>query len=264
MPAHSIFNGSLNVGGKSIGVRLYSAIEDQAVHFHLLDRKTGHRVKQHMVEANTGSEVPSGEIRKGYETDNGDVVFLEKKDIDSVHPDPSDDIEVISFLPCEAILHNWYERPYYVGPDGDTKSYFALAEAMRREGREGLARWVMRQKEYFGALRERDGYLVLIALHYAEEVVSAKDLPRPAGRDPDPREINMAEQLIAALEGEFKPSDYKDVYRERVMNFIEQKANGQRPKLAAVPKKKATRSLLEALEASLRSTGARGGGKAVA
>lgn len=80
----------------------------------------------------------------------------------------------------------------------------------------------MRRKEYFGSLRERDGYLVVVALRCAEQMVSARDLPRPAGRDPDPREIAMAEQLISVLESDFVAEDFHDDYRDRVMKFIEQ------------------------------------------
>jgi DNA end-binding protein Ku len=216
-----------------------------------------------MVNPNTGKEVAPDEIRKGFETESGEVIFLDAEEIASVQPKRSRDMKVSEFLPIGAIPHQWYERPYYVGPDGDNKLYFALAAALETQKREGLARWVMREKEYFGSLREWDGCLVLVTLRYAEEVISAVDLPKPGGRDPEPREVGMAEQLIAVLEDEFRPEDYHDEYRARVMKLIEQKAKGQKPKLAALPARKKPASLLDALAASLRSAKSTGG-KAVA
>jgi DNA end-binding protein Ku len=259
MAARSIWNGNLSVGSKTIPVHLYSAVQDRSIHFHLLDAQTKHRVKQHMVNPNSGKEVAADEVRKGFETESGEVIFLDKEEIASIQPKPSRDIDVSEFLPLGGIAHQWYERRYWLCPAEEDKSYFALAAALAKQEREGLARWVMRDKEYFGSLRERDGYLVLVTLRYAEEVVSARDLPRPAGREPDPREIGMAEQLIGVLADDFRPEDFRDEYRDRVMKLIEQKAKGQKPKLATIPKRKAPPSLLDALQASLRSTKSSGG-----
>ena len=153
----------------------------------------------------------------------------------------------------EAIDHRWYERAYFLGPDGDTKGYFAAAEALRRKKKEGVARWVMRNKEYVGALRNEDGYLMLITLRHADEIIDAGALPRPAGRALDPREIRMAEQLISALEERFDPAALHDDYRARVLELIESKAHGRKPKVAKFrPKKTDEETLGNALEASLR------------
>ena len=262
--ARSIWRGSLQVGGKSIPVQLFSAVEDRGIHFHLLESRNKQRVKQHMVSASSGKEVARDEIRKGFESESGEVVYLDPEEIASIQPGESRDIEVTQFLPVGAIAHQWYERPYFLGPADDIRPYFALAAALAKQEREGLARWVMRQKEYFGALREHEGYLALVTLRYAEEVISARDLPGAPGREPDAREIAMAEQLLSALEDEFRPEDYRDEYRDRVMHFIEQKAKGDKPKLAAVPKKpKEPASLLDALQASLKAA-KKPGGKRVA
>jgi DNA end-binding protein Ku len=145
----------------------------------------------------------------------------------------------------------------------DVSLYFALAKALQSKDREGVARWVMRDKQYIGALNVKDGYLVLVTLRHAEEVISAKELPKPSGRALDAKEIRMAEQLVAALEDEFRPEDYQDEYRERVMQFIEAKAKGRRPKLQSIRQKRAPSSLVDALSASLKQA-KRAGGRAVA
>lgn len=156
-------------------------------------------------------------------------------------------------MPPEKISQQWYERPYYLAPDGNEKAYFALAEALQNRNREGIAHWVMRNKAYVGALRPQDGYLVLVTLRNAQEVISAKDLPKPAGAEPSQKELSMAKHLVSMLEGEFNPADYTDEYRKRVMEFIERKAKGRAPRLKAVKSKRKTTSLDAMLAKSLEA-----------
>lgn len=253
MAARAIWKAVLNAGPATVPVKMYSAVEDRAVHFNLLDAASETRVKQHMVNPETGKEVAKEEIRKGYEVDRGRFVILDPEDLQSVEPEPSRDITIVSFVPPEKITHQWYERPYYLGPDGDDQAYFALAEALEKQNREGFAKWVMRKKHYTGALRAADGYLMLITLRRADEVLSARDLPRPGGRAPDAREIKMAEQLIEVLADDFRPEDFRDEYRDRVLHYIEQKAKGQKPRLVSITEKKPAASLTDVLEASLKA-----------
>jgi DNA end-binding protein Ku len=265
MAARAIWKGSLDLGPTELPVKLYSAVEDRAVHFHLLDKRTHSRVKQHMVNPSTGKEVRSDEIRKGYEIEPDTFVIVEDEDLEKVEPKPSTTIELTSFLPEGKVGHQYYDRPYYLGPDGNEKAYFALADALARRKREGLARWVMRKKEYVGALRSSDGYLLLITLRHAEEVLTAREIGAPSGKAPDAREIKMAEQLVAVLQDDFRTEDYADEYRERVMKHIEAKAKGRKPKLATLPKISAEpKSLVDALAASLKASGGKTKEKAVA
>ncbi len=259
MSARAIWKGTLKIKSERVPVKLYSAVEDRSVHFHLLDRDDDTRVKQHMINPNTGREVPREEIVRGLEIEPGTFVKLSEKELESVQPEPSRDITILRFVPPDKIDHQWYSRPYYLGPDEDEVKYFALADALERQDREGVARWVMRNKQYIGALRAQDGYLLLVSLRYAGEVVSARDIPAPTGRAFDHREIKMAEQLVMALEGDFRPSDFHDEYRERVMDLIQAKAHGTKPKLQPIRSKAATSGLLETLAASLKSARKKGG-----
>jgi DNA end-binding protein Ku len=252
MAARAIWKGQLTLGANKVPVKLYSGVVDRTVRFHILDEhKT--RVKQHMVQPDSGDEVTNEEMQKGYEIEPGRFVILTEKDLDELEPKPSREIEVAEFVPPEAISQQWYERPYYLGPDGDEQAYFALAEALQNREREGIAHWVMRNKRYVGALRAENGYLLLITLRNAEEVISARDLPKPAGRAPTQKELAMAKQLVELLEGEFDAADYKDEYRERVMEFIEKKAKGKKPRLQAVKTKRKVSSLDSVLRKSLES-----------
>jgi DNA end-binding protein Ku len=253
MAARAIWKGQVKIGSTKVPVKLYSGVVDRTVRFHLLDDKHLMRVKQHMVNPETGDEVPNEEIQKGYEIEPGRFVIVNEKELDDLHPKPSRDIEITEFVPPEAISQQWYERPYYLAPDGDQKSYFALAEALEKKNREGIAHWVMRNKSYVGALRAQDGYLLLFTLRNADEVIDAEELPKPSGRGPTQKELNMAKQLVGLLEGEFNPKDYKDEYRERVLEFVEKKARGKKPRLKAVKTKRAPTSLDSVLQKSLAS-----------
>lgn len=253
MAGRAIWKGKLQIGATTIPVKLYSAVVDRTVRFHILDDRHLMRVKQHMVSPDSGEEVTNQEIQKGYEIEPGKFVILSDEDLQSLEPKPSREIEVSEFVPPESINQQWYERPYYLGPDGDVEAYFALAEALDNHKREGIAHWVMRNKPYIGALRSQDGYLVLVTLRNANEVISARELPKPAGRAPSAKELNMAKQLVGMLEGEFNAEEFEDKYRKRVMEFIERKAKGHAPKLRAVKTKRKTTSLDSVLAKSLES-----------
>jgi DNA end-binding protein Ku len=206
-----------------------------------------------MVEPDKGEEVTDDKIQKGYEAEPGTFVILTDEDLESIKPKPSREIEITGFVPADEIHQQFYERPYYLAPDHDEEDYFAFAEALANTEREGIASWVMRNKEYSGALSSQDGYLILSTLRNSDEVISATELPKPTGRAPNQKEINMAQQLVSLLADEFKPEEYKDEYRERLMEFIERKAKGHAPRLSVVKAKRKTTSLDSVLAKSIAS-----------
>lgn len=253
MAARAIWKGELKINSTKVPVKLYSAVQDQTVRFHILEEKSKTRVKQHMVEPDSGKEVPAEEIQKGFEVQPGTFVILDKEELAKLEPEASREIEITQFVPPSQIPPEYFDRPYYLGPDGDQAAYFALVEALQRKEREGVARWVMRKQPYVGAIRSVDDYLMLFTLRNAEEVLSAKDLPKPSGRAPDKKELAMATQLIDLLKGEFDPKEYKDEYRERVMEFVEKKAKGHKPKLHLVKSKRKTAALDKVLSKSIEA-----------
>jgi DNA end-binding protein Ku len=254
MAARAMWKATLNVGGESLPVKLYSAVEDRSLRFHLLEEKTQTRITQKLIDPDTSEEVPREKTQKGYEVERGVYVLLSPEDLQAVEPPKSDEIQITRFVPSSAVGPEWYQRPYYLGPDGkDDAAYFAFAKALKKENRLGIAKWVMRKKRYIGALRSHEGYLMLLTLRFVEEVVSADELPKPpTGREFDAKELKMAEQLVSALEGEFKPEEFRDEYRDRVMKLIESKAHGQPVKLEVVKQKEPVDSIAESLAASLK------------
>jgi DNA end-binding protein Ku len=162
-------------------------------------------------------------------------------------------MDVSRFLDPSVINHQWYDRPYHLGPDGDDTAYYTLVAALEREAKEGLVRWTMRKKAYIGALRAEEGHLVLITLRHADEVIPASALEPPRGREPDSRELAMAEQLVAALADEFDPAEYRDEYRDRVLELVAAKAEGRTLEFRQPEKKEAEDNLSKSLEASIRA-----------
>lgn len=255
MGARAIWKAHLRFGAVDVPVKLYSAVQDRAVHFRLLDAKRHEPVKQHMVDPDTGDVVDFADIRRAYQTDEGQLVILDEEDLEKATPEASRDIQITHFVPPEKISHQWYDRPYFLGPDEEDERYFALAQALEKRGVEGVARWVMRNKEYAGALRAEDGYLMLITLRHAGEVVPASALPAPTGRALDDREVAMARQLIAAMEDEFDIAAFHDEYRERVQELVEAKAAGRVVKFPRAPRRTAETDLADVLQASLAASG---------
>ena len=252
MAARAMWKGIIRFTEERVPVKLYAAVEDRSVHFRLLHADDHAPLRQILVNPHTDEVVAYQQTYRGYQAEEGHWVMLHPEELSALQPEPSRDINVLHFLPLKAIDHRWYARPYYLGPDGGEESYFALAAALEAEGKEALVRWVMRKKEYLGALRAHRGYLMLVMLRYAEEVVAIDTLEPPRGAKLDARELSMARQLIGMLEAPFEPEAYQDEYRERVLELIEAKKRGQSVQRRSVRSKPAAQDLTRALEASLK------------
>ena len=252
MAARAIWKGVLKLGTVKVPVKLYSAVTDRTVHFRLLHKADKQPVKQKLVSSESDETVEYADVRKAYPIDRGRMVVLEDEELEKLKPKESRDIEITRFVDPDDVDPSFYDRAYYLGPDGDAKAYFAAAEALAKKGKEGIAKWVMRDREYAGALKEEDGYLMLITMRHADEIIDASALKPPAGRALDKRELAMAEQLLAALHGEFDPSEYRDEYRARVLDLVEMKAKGKKPKVVKFrPKTSKDDQLDDVLAASL-------------
>lgn len=252
MPARAMWKGVLSFEDIEVPVKLYSAVEDRNVRFRLLHRKDSQPVRQALVNPQSGKVVPFEETRRAYHTDEGAQVMLSREELDAIRPEPSRKITVLNFLPHKAIDHRWYDRPYYLGPDNSMEAYTALTNALESTRREGLAHWVMRNKEYYGALRLFQGYPMLMSLRYQSQVVSVEELQAPKGKPLDKKELKMARQLIGMLEASFEPREYQDNFRARVLELIEKKQKGKKIKPPARKPEKPPGDITKALEASLK------------
>jgi len=251
MAARAIWKGELQIGKAPVGVKLYSAIEDRSVHFHMLHAKDKAPVEQHIVRKDTGKDVEKGEMRKAFAVDPSTAVILQPEELEKLVPPESREIHICRFVPPAILGDQWFDRPYYLGPDGDDDSYFALAQALERKKLIGVARWVMRKKRYLGALSSLNGYLTMTTMRRADQVLAFSGVEPAKTVAPSANELKLAEQLVSSIEADFEPELWKNEYRERLCKMIAAKARGE--KLEPVkPKKRAPQaSLAESLRASI-------------
>jgi len=252
--ARAMWKGVLRMQGERLPVKLYSAVQDRSVHFRLLHDEDRVPVRQRLVEPESERVVEYSETLRAFLTPERDLVALRPDELDALAPEPSRDIEVLRFVPTGAIDHRWYERPYFLGPDGNSGALAALVAAMQETRREGIVRWVMRKKAYRGALRAAgDGIPMLVTLRSAEEVIVASELGAPQGKPLDERELAMAQQLLSILEAPFEAEQYKDEYRERVLELVRAKAEGKTIKRAPARRQRIEADLTKALRQSLEA-----------
>lgn len=252
--ARALWKGELVLGKTRLPVELFSAVQDQGIHFRLLHSTDGVPVQQRVVRKSDGEEVPREERRKAYPLDRNEAVILQPDELDALQPEASREIELCRFVPARLLGDQWFDRPYYLGPGKGSADYFALADAIEHGHVVGIARWVMRKKGYVGALTSNEGYLVLTTLRRAEQVVSVSGIEVPAARRPDESELKMAEQLVSSIEGDFEPEVWKNEYRQRVRAFIDAKARGRSVKLVKPKRKSAGGNLADLLQRSLATS----------
>jgi DNA end-binding protein Ku len=255
--ARAIWSGSISFGLVNIPVKLYNAVSRKSVSFNQIDRRTGARIRYRKVSAADEAEVSNEDIVKGYELPSGEYVLIDDDELAALDPEAVRTIDIEEFVDLADIDPIYYDAAYYLAPDkATTKPYALLAEAMERSQKVGIARFVMRSKQYLAAVRPKDGKLLLSTMVYPDEVNDAdgiNELDGLDGVDVSDRELGMAEQLIASLSGPFEPEKFEDTYRNQVLGLIERKAAGE-TELVAAPQPVAADKvvdLMAALEASV-------------
>lgn len=226
----AIWSGSISFGLVNIPVKLYSAVVDMGVHFHMLHEKDGVRVRQQLVCPLDDEKVERDEVVKGYEIEPDQYVTVTSEELKDLAPKASRTIEILDFVGLSEIDPIYYQHPYYLVPDEKAgKAYRLLVRSMEDADRIGISKFVMRDKEYLAAVRPVGEVLVLETMHFADEVVSESELEGelPADVELSERELKMAGQLIDMLAGSFEPEKYHDDYRESVMDLVNTKAEGK-------------------------------------
>jgi DNA end-binding protein Ku len=254
----AIWSGSISFGLVNIPIKLYAAVSRKTVSFNQLDARTGARIKYKKVSAADGDEVPSEQIIKGYELASGAYVTVGDDELASLDPEASRTIDIEEFVDLVDIDPLFYDSAYLVAPDKATaKPYALLVQAMEESGKVGVARFVMRSKQYLCAIRPKDGALVLSTMVYADELNEPAEIPEIADLEDielTKKELDMARQLIKSLEADFDPAQFEDTYRNRVLDLIERKAAGD-TEIVAPPEVMAEDKvvdLMAALEASVK------------
>jgi DNA end-binding protein Ku len=253
----AIWSGSVSFGLVNVPVKLVSATSPKDVRFNQLHDKDGGRIQQKRVCSLDEEEVPFEHIVKGYDLGGGRYVVIEPEELAGLDPAATRTIDIEEFVDLADIDPVYYERSYYLVPDGRAeKPYALLVETMTRTGKVAVGRFVLRTKQYLATLRARDGVLVLSTMLFEDEVIPTGELEVPTTKKtaPTDREIKMATQLVESLSAPFEPSKYTDDYREKVLALIEAKADGE---VIAHPEAPAPAApvvdLVAALEASLEA-----------
>jgi len=227
----AIWSGAISFGLVTVPVRLYSTVSKKSVRFNQLDSRTGSRIKRKWVSALDGEEVPNDVLIRGYEITSGNYVTVTDEELDSLDPEASRMIDIVEFVDQDEIDPLMYDNAYYLEPDElAAKAYKVLVEALDKANKIGIARIIMRGKEYLAAIRPTDGHMVLSTMVYADEVNSAGSLEgieRLESIEVTEGELAMAEALIGTLTAEFEPEKYSDGYRTRVLELIQRKADGE-------------------------------------
>jgi DNA end-binding protein Ku len=228
--ARALWTGSISFGLVNIPVQVYTATKDKDIHFHQICKRDNSRVRQKLVCEADQKEVSRDELLKGYEVAPDQYVVFEKNEIDKLQPEKNQNIEVQDFVDESQIDPIYFDKPYYLLPKGGAvKSFKILLEAMRQSKRVAIGRFVMRGKEYLGALRPMDSVICLEIMRFPDEVVTTDQIETPPlGKTVvKDAELKMAKQLIDSLSSDFNPEQYQNEYRERVNSAIEAKARGQ-------------------------------------
>ena len=258
MPPRPIGTASISFGLVSVPVQLYSASESSAtVSFNMLHKTCGTRLKQQYICPKEGEVVEKDEIAKGYEFAKGQYVTFTPEEIKALDEKATNSIDIAEFVPLAAVDRIYLEKVYYLGPDkGGDRAYRLLGEALKDTGRAALGQYSARGKQHLVLVRPLDGVLVMEQLHYAAELRPASEVPHPETPVKE-AELALARQLIEqSATDEFRPESYHDTVRERVLEAIQSKVEGQEITSEAAPPETKIIDLMDALKASLAKKGA--------
>ena len=263
MPPRPIASANISFGLVSVPVSLYSASESSAtVSFNMLHKACGTRLKQQYICPKEGGVVEKDDIAKGYEFAKGQYVMFSPEEIKALDEKATNSIDIAEFVPLSAVDRIYLDKVYYLGPDkGGDRAYRLLGEALKASGRAALGQYSARGKQYLVLVRPLDGVLVMEQLHYQPELRPAAEVPHPDTPVKE-AELALARQLIEqSSTDEFRPENYHDTVRERVLEAIQRKVEGQEIIGEEAPAETKIIDLMDALKASLAKRGASGAEK---
>lgn len=220
-----IWKGHIAFGLVNIPVTLYSAEIKTDLDFNMLDSRDKARIRYQRVNDVTGEEVPWDQIVKGYEFDDGQYVILSDEDFQNARPEASETVEIENFVPRDAIDDIYFDKPYYLVPRAKgEKSYVLLRDTLKKHKLVGVARVVIRTREYLAALLPKDKVLFLILMRYDQELRKPDefDIPdKPAkAYDITEKEQKLADQLVEAMTEKWDPAAYHDEFRQALLDWI--------------------------------------------
>jgi DNA end-binding protein Ku len=243
--ARAIWTGTVGFGLVQIPVGLHAAEDSAELQMTLLDKRDFSPVGYERVNKKTGKEVTWENIVKGYEHGDGQYVVLTDKDFEEANVEATRQIDILDFVSFADIDPRYVDRPYYLAPQkAGKKSYALLREVLRRSGKAGVGKVVIRTRQHLAAVVAHEDALLLILLRFADELRDTKGLDLPSTNlktlGITPKELTMAERLVEGMVTSFEPEKYEDEYRRDLLQLIKRKAKaGELNRIPEEAKRKA-------------------------
>jgi DNA end-binding protein Ku len=260
--ARAIWKGSISFGLVNIPIALYPATRREEFKFRLLRKSDLSPVNYKRVAEKDGKEVPWDQIVKGYEYKKGKYVVLKDDDFQRVDVEATQTVDIQDFVELDEIDPIFFYKPYYLEPQkGGDKAYALLRHALKDSKKVGIAKVVIKTREYLAGVKPEDGALVLELMHFSDELADTSKLHIPKRTELGKREMTMAKSLVDSMSSKWEPEKYKDDYREALMEVIEEKVEAggkeieEKPRKAAKPTK--VIDLVSVLQKSLEQTGSK-------
>ena len=256
----AIWKGGISFGLVNIPIALYPATRREELKFRLLSKGDLSPVNYKRVAEKDGKEVPWDEIVKGYEYEKGKYVVLKDEDFQRVDLEATQTVDIQDFVDQDEIDPMFFYKPYYLKPQkGGDKAYALLRDALKDTNKVGIAKVVIKTRQYLAGVKPEDGVLALELMHFADELADPEKLDLPKKTEVSKREMTMAKSLIDSMSSKWDPKKYKDDYREALMGVIEEKVEAGGKEIEEKPKKapKPTKviDLVSVLQKSLEETG---------
>lgn len=262
----AIWRGAINFGLVTIPVRLFSATEEKTVRFHLLHKEDNGRIRFNRTCAECGAtDLGKDDLVRGYEYEKGSSVIFTDSELRNVAEgiESAHRVDVVNFVPTSQIDPVYYQKSYYLAPDEiGTKAYALLRKALVDEERVAIAKVAIRDKERLATLRVRDKVLVLETMYWPDEIRAAEFAELDRDEEVRDNELKAAKQLIESMTEDFQPDEFQDVYRERLLEAVQEKIEG-REIVAPAAKEEEPQvvDLMDALKRSVEEVKGRGKGK---
>ena len=224
--ARPVWNGAISFGLLNVPVQLYTASHSVDMHFRMLDSRNRKPIRYERVNAETGEEVPWKQVVKAYEYAKGNYVVVDEGELRKIAPAATESVDIETFIDQASVDPMYFEKPYYLVPAKKAeKGYVLLREALRRTEKVGIARVVIRTRQYLAMLFPHGDALVLNLLRFPQELVAADEFKFPSGALSKfritPAELAMAENLLKSMAGTWKPSSYKDEFRNKLRKLLQ-------------------------------------------
>jgi DNA end-binding protein Ku len=267
-----VWNGTISFGLLNVPVQIFSGERSVDLHFRLLDSRDRKPIRYERVNSDTGEEVAWKDVVKAFEYEKGNYVVIPEQELRAAAPEMTETVEIEAFVDRDAISPMYFEKPYFLVPGKKAeKGYVLLRETLKKTGRVGIGKVVIRTRQYLSALMPQGDALLLNLMRFPQELIQPDQFKLPAGKLSDyrisARELEMAGQLIDSMTASWKPADYRDDFRDKLHKFVARriaKASGskRRDEEEPAPAPRGATNVVDfmaLLKKSLAAKGDRGG-----